>query len=261
LPTDLPADALAPPEVSIVVPVHGAYAHTRMCLASIRAHGRDVALEAVVVDDASRDDTAARLTEWAARWPALRVITNETNRGFARSANRGVAESKAPIVVVLNNDTVVPEGALARLARLVRGDPSLGLVGAVSNDSGADASIPAAYDSLAAFRAFAARQADLRGDEIEDHARLSLFCAALRKETWDRMGGLDEDFGPGGFEDDDLCMRLRHAGLRVVVAPGVFVHHAGGATLRKVPPGDYVHAFESARLRFERKWGVRWRPP
>jgi hypothetical protein len=59
---------------------------------------------------------------------------------------------------------------------------------------------------------------------------LSFFCVALRRDVLDRVGMLDEDFGLGFYEDDDYCMRARHAGYKLICAEDVFVYHRGGGS-------------------------------
>ena len=90
---------------------------------------------------------------------------------------------------------------------------------------------------------------------------VALFCMALRRETWDRVGELDERFGTGLFEDDDYSMRLTRAGLRLGCVEGVLVHHFGEASFGDlVPDGTYARLYERNRARFQRKWGTEWKP-
>ena len=88
-----------------------------------------------------------------------------------------------------------------------------------------------------------------------------MFCVAMRRDVFERVGPLDEQFGLGQFEDDDYAMRVRRAGYRVVCADDVFVHHFGEASFgRLAPSGEYAEQVDRNRRLFEAKWGVEWTP-
>ena len=63
--------------------------------------------------------------------------------------------------------------------------------------------------------------------------RLTGFCLLHTREVLERIGFLDENFGLGCYEDFDYCVRIRQAGLRLVVAQDVFIHHHGGAAFKE----------------------------
>ncbi|HTY43276.1 MAG TPA: glycosyltransferase, partial [Thermoanaerobaculia bacterium] len=98
------------PVVSVVVVTYGGLELTRACLASLLERETWPRLDVVVVDNASTDGTPEYLAEVARRDPRVRVIANRENRGFAAANNQGIALSAGEIVVLLNNDTVVPPG-------------------------------------------------------------------------------------------------------------------------------------------------------
>src|SRR5207253_2543459 len=94
-----------------------------------------------------------------------------------------------------------------------------------------------------------------------DIAMLAMFCTAGRRTTFDRLGPLDEEYGVGMFEDEDYAARARAAGLRLICAEDVFVHHFGQASLGRVlDPAGYEDVFSRNRSRFESRWQVRWHP-
>jgi hypothetical protein len=89
----------------------------------------------------------------------------------------------------------------------------------------------------------------------------TMFCVAMRRDVYEDLGPLDEQFETGLFEDDDYSMRARAAGLRVVCAEDVFVHHFGQASIGKLAAlEEYGPLFEANRHKWEAKWGVAWRP-
>ena len=86
-------------------------------------------------------------------------------------------------------------------------------------------------------------------------AKLSGFCLLMKRAVYEAIGGLDERFGIGFFDDDDLAERARRAGFELAVAHDLFIHHFGSRTFY----GNGIDAEklldENAR-RFADKWGV-----
>ena len=90
---------------------------------------------------------------------------------------------------------------------------------------------------------------------------LAMFCFAIRRETHERVGPLDEQYHIGMFEDDDYAVRLRKQGYRLICAEDVFVHHFGGVSLGSLlASGQFQKLLKANRERFERKWGIKWQP-
>ena len=118
------------PEISVVVPVRdeeGAAAPLAREIASAFA-GR--AVEIIFVDDASRDETRARLLALKAELPGLRVLAHGHNAGQSRAVRTGVLAARAPVVVTLDGDGQNDPADAPRLVRsLLAGPPGLGLVG------------------------------------------------------------------------------------------------------------------------------------
>jgi GT2 family glycosyltransferase len=161
--------------------------------------------------------------------------------------------------VFLNNDTIVTRGWITRLLRHMHHDPTIGMVGPVSNAVGNEAQIDVSYTAVDGIDAFAAkycRQHDGQGFEIP---MLALFCAAIKRELLEQLGGLDECYETGMFEDDDLAMRVKAGGYRIFCAEDVFIHHFQRATFKLLQPDVYRRIFEENRRKFEARWG-QWKP-
>ena len=257
LPRPLGVGATAP-EVSIVVTTSSNLPFLTLCLRSVLCHGRCPSFEVVVVDNGSRDGTRSYLEQVSDGDPRVRPLFNDGNRSFAAATNQGVAAATGATLVLLNDDTLVPQGWLARLVRHLD-DPAVGIVGAVSNRAGNEAQLDTDYRTYAEFRCFAADRSRDHAGELTDIRTVTMFCAGIRRAVWDRVGVLDERFEVGMFEDEDYAMRLRTAGWRVVCAEDSFVHHFGQATLGRLAATDqYGPLFHANRRRWEAKWGRPW---
>ncbi|MGY1643923.1 glycosyltransferase family 2 protein [Geodermatophilus sp. SYSU D00703] len=245
------------PAESVVIVSYDNLVFTRMCLESVLAT-TDEGTEVIVVDNASADGTPTYLQEMATRIARIRPILNDANRGFVRAANQGLAAARGQLLVLLNNDTILPPGWLDGLTAHLA-DGSVGMVGPVTNAAGNEAQIPAPYRTYGELLAFA-DSISRQPPQPVDIPVLTMFCVAMRRDRYLTVGDLDERFGLGMFEDDDYAERMRAADLRVVCAQDVFVHHFGEASFGKlVPTGEYGELFRANRQRFTEKWGRPWR--
>ncbi len=249
---------IAAPEASVVVVTYENMVLTRLCLETVLGLTTAPPYELIVVDNGSRDATLPYLEGLAERHANVRVIANRNNLGFARAANMGLAASSGRILVLMNNDTIVTPGWLARLARHLS-DSTVGLVGPTTNNAPNEARIPAHYKTFGELMAFAdGRDNEMRANDMD---RITMFCAALRRDVYESVGPIDELYAVGMFEDDDYSLRVRLEKYRIVCAEDVFVHHFGEATIGALfSTGEHHRIFETNRQRFETKWNTSWKP-
>ncbi len=243
------------PKASVIVVTHDGLTLTRLCLESLLANTEVSDYELIVVDNASSDDTPAYLRALARAHPRVRVRLSDRNLGFAAACNRGMAMARGRALVLLNNDTIPPRWWLGDLLRHLA-DPLVGAVGPVTNRICNEAQIEAGYGLYGELMRFAWERRERHAGERRDIPTLTMFCFALTRSTWERIGPIDERFGLGTLEDDDYCLRIRRAGLRLVSAEDVFVHHFDkGSFGELVSAGEYDALLRENRARFERKWG------
>ena len=240
------------PVASIVIPAWNAWDHTRRCLQSLHST-LGPSDQVVVVDNGSTDGTREALAGYL--W--VEVVANDENRGFAGGCNDGAANARGDVVVFLNSDTIVPAGWLDELlAPFDRND--VGAVGPCSDNVSGRQRTPAVPDpdeDPRAFFEFAEEWRTIHSGRTSDAGRLTGFCLAVRKAVFDELGGFDERFEIGGFEDDDLCRRVRQRDLRLLISHGSFVHHRAHASF-DANDVDWRTTQQENRVRFEEKWGI-----
>jgi GT2 family glycosyltransferase/glycosyltransferase involved in cell wall biosynthesis len=244
------------PVVSIVIPVFNKFRTTYNCLRSIAAHPPDCSFELLVVDDGSHDET---LFGASIASGAVRFIRNSSNEGFVRACNLGARHAKGEYLFFLNNDTLVRPAWLDELVSTFERTPNCGIVG--SKLLFANGSLQEAGGII--WRLGDGWNWGRRADPNDPRFCYLRSCdyvsgAALmiRRELFERLGGFDDLFAPGYYEDSDLCFRAREAGERVLVQPTSQIIHLEGLTAGVDLHGE---GMKRCQLVNQRKFYERWK--
>jgi len=238
--------------------------HLVACVRSLRREGVG---EIVVADNSSRDGSEAALarSDSEARW-----LPTGANLGFGAAANRAVAATTGPYVLVLNPDTVIHPGTIAALTAALDAEPRLAAVGPqMDNPDGSVYPSARRFPDLvtATGHAFVGlirpdnrftrryRMLDTDPDRAAAAAGgtspvdwVSGAAMMVRRSAFEAVGGFD----PSYFmyvEDVDLCWRWRQAQWLVGYTPAGRVTHAVGASSRQVPY-RMIAAHHRSLLRF-----------
>ena len=240
------------PVVSIILITYNQINYTLECLESVKEFTNG-SYEILVVDNASDDDTVNRLRSR----DDLKLIENKRNFGFPAAVNQGINHSRGKYICILNNDTVLTKGWLERMIVVAETDPGIGLVGPISNEvSGLQIDKDAKYTSIKEMRSYAKKVLLKNKNEILHFPRIAFLCTLIKKEVIDKIGGLDERFSPGNYEDDDFCLRAQIAGFKTVIAKDVFIHHYGSKSFKADGEIKYAERLEINKQKFIDKWGV-----
>ncbi|HEX4122408.1 MAG TPA: glycosyltransferase [Verrucomicrobiae bacterium] len=249
------APVLEKPEVTVVIPTFNKIELTRKCLEALRASTPAPRHDIIVVDNGSTDGTQEflRAEEAAGR---LRAILNTENVGFAKACNQGAAAAFGRYIAFLNNDTEPQANWLGPLFSLVEGDPSVAVAGSkllYPNGTIQHAGVALAdcwdHDPLLAFHLFANEKADFPlANQRRVYQAVTAASMLVRKTCFDEVGGFDEQYW-NGYEDVDLCLRLRQRGWLAVYEPAsVVIHHESQSG-----PERFRRVGENIEL-FHRKW-------
>lgn len=235
----------------------------RACLESVLCQETSAALEIWVVDNASHDGSAAMVRH---QFPAVRLIENQENAGFARANNQAIAASSGRYVLLLNSDTVVHPGALDALLRFMEAHPEAGAAGPhILNPDGSQQISCYPFPTLARELWFLLHLDHLRPYGAYDMRRWNTdqpravdavlgACLITRRPILEQVGALD----PAYFmysEEIDLCFRIRQAGWRIYWAPQASIVHYGGQSTQQVAASMFMQLYRSKVLFFRKNQG------
>ena len=237
------------PTISVVTPLWGGEDDIKRCLDSLAPlHEEKLLHEVIVVDNASPDNAAII----ASAYPFVTMLRNDENRGFAAASNQGAEVASGELLLFLNSDTIVSRSGMIRLVESLQKSHIIGAVGPFSNNASGAQGIASSYTRLETIEMFVDEFAQRSTSDL-DVDFLVGFCMLIRRTAWDEVGGFDEQFGMGGFEDNDLSYRFRRKGYRLVVASQSFVHHSGSKTFKRMSV-DVQKLFEENARKFHEKW-------
>ena len=230
-------------DISIIIVSYNTADLTAACLESVFASQR-VSYEVFVVDNASKDGSAETIRK---KFSSVRLIANETNRGFGAANNQVLSECNGRLVVFLNPDTMVEPESLYTMAAFMDAHPKVGLAGTrVLNPDGTQ------QDSVSyRYPGHRYGAADL-GSLPGDIACVLGACMIARADLLRELGGFDEDFFLYG-EDQDLCLRIRKRGFEIGLVDDAIIMHHGGQSERNTLPEEVVRKKILAEYLFYRK--------
>ena len=219
--------AVAEPTIAVVIPAFNKWDVTRRCLESLVRCDPDVALQVIVVDDASTDETAASV----AALPGIDLVRNGVNAGFVGSCNRGALLCRAPYLHFLNNDTEVTTNSLRALVRRMESDARIGIVGSklIYPDGRLQEAGGIIWSDASGWN-YGRTDSPLRPEYnfTRDVDYVSGASLMVRADLFASLGGFDRRYAPGYYEDADLCFAVRALGCRVVYEPRSVVTHYEG---------------------------------
>lgn len=240
------------PLVSVVMVLYGGGELALRAIAALEAN-TDPCYELVLVDNASPDDSPDRVEEQV---EGATLIRNEVNRGFGDASNQGAELARGEFLCLLNSDALVQPGWLPPLLETLAGPRAGAAVPLYLNDDGTVQEAGSVIDSLGYAHAVGG------GTQPDDFANrfkrevdfASAACMVIRRDLFAELGGFDEAYSPGYFEDADLCFRLSRRGLRTVFEPRSKVVHVRHGSQS---PESARALMERHREIFVARWGER----
>jgi GT2 family glycosyltransferase len=266
-------------DLSIVILNYNTLDHLRACLRALQVEGStslcggSVETEVIVVDNASTDGSAEMV---AAEFRWVRLTRSPHNGGFAFGNNQALRDCSGDTVLLLNPDTLMPPGGIARLLECLEAHPEAGVVGPKllrpdgSMHLAGRRSFPT--PSVAFYRLSGLSRLfphsprfgryNLTFVDPDRAIEVDSVCGAcllVRRAVIRRVGLLDERFFMYG-EDLDWCLRTRQAGWTVRYEPAIVVQHQHGAASRKRALRTTYHFFRAMDLFYRKHYIGRYHP-
>jgi len=201
-------DTQATPEISVIIPAYNSARTLGLCLESVLRQ-RDSSAEIIVVDDGSTDSTL----EVASAYP-VKVVEMGDNRGPAAARNRGVEVACGELLLFVDSDVTLADGALARARRDMQEVGVDAVIGSYDDE-------PAHRSTLSLFKNLAHHHFHQR-----PNPEVTTFwgaCGIIRRDRFLAVGGFDERID--GIEDVELGYRLAAAGAKIRIDPQLQVKH------------------------------------
>lgn len=214
------------PLVSIIVLAYNHLDYTKLCIDSLYRYTSHIDFELILINNGSSDGTE----EYFCSLPDAIKIGFPKNIGVDKAINYGFRMARGKYTLNLSNDIVVTSNWLDNLITCAESDKKIGMVVPVCGASSNNQQVDLNYHSLEEMQQFAKEYNVSNPNLWEERIKLVTYTCLFRTEVQKAMGGFDEAFNPGAYDDDAISFRIRRAGYRLILAKDTYVHHFGSVT-------------------------------
>ena len=220
--------------IDVIIPVYDGFEETTRCINSVLNNKNATRFNLLVIEDCSPSPAIKSYLQELSKKGLIELLVNEQNRGFVRTANRGMSLHPDRNVLLLNSDTEVANDWLDRLVKHAESDSHIATITPFSNNAEI-CSFPRYCQPNPLFLGLSVDDIDavfssLPACQVDVPTGVG-FCMFIRREALNDVGMFDEKaFGLGYGEENDFCMRASALGWRHVTCTNVFVFHDGGVS-------------------------------
>ena len=248
--------------ISIVIVNWNTKHFLKGCLDSIPASCGELSYEVVVVDNASTDGSVEFLQT---KYPGVELIKNTTNKGYAKACNQGADKVSGKYIFILNPDTVLSDNCISKLYDFSEKESWVGIVGPqllgrngkVQNSVRRFPTLGRMLikDTIIGFLWPWGRKERLVWklplDKPSSIEQVSGAAFLIKREIWNGMGGMDNEFFMF-YEEVDLCRRVKETGYNIFYFPEAKISHLGGGSRHQVPTAVFYYSLRSMFIYFDK---------
>lgn len=247
-------------DLSIIIVNFNTRDFLRDCLTSIFSQKAKMDFEVWVVDNASQDQSVQMVEK---EFPKVKLIKNKENLGFAKGNNSALQKSRGKYLFLLNTDTVVKEGSIAKIVDFMGKNPQAGALGLkiFNPDGSPQPSVGIFYNLFSAFLMLFGGESlgflRTSPSEIKEVDWVAGAALVVRREILNKTGLLDENLFMY-MEEVEWCYRIKKAGLKIFFYPGAQVIHYERASSSK---SAAILGIYKGLIYFYQKHEPKWKLP
>jgi GT2 family glycosyltransferase len=232
------------------------------CLTSVYAQTEGISYEVIVVDNASSDDTPDSVAE---KFPDVRLIRNDVNKGFSSANNQGICESAGKRIALLNPDTRLIENSFQKICGYLQEHSEYSILGPGIIDESSRQSPTRLWEDTpndAAWKILGLYNPNdelLRMSDTKEALVISGCCFVIDRELFEEIGLLDENYFLYN-EEDDFCRRAREQGKRICFFPETSIQHLIGKSTHQPEHREKVilEAYKSNLYFYSKYYSCGW---
>ena len=257
--------------VSIIIPVYGRFDLLKKCLDAIPDALGDLSYEVIIIDNASPIEEKGDFYPKAVLPPNTKVIFNSKNMGFPAACNKGFKLCSGALLFFLNSDVILNKGSIEILVRAMD-SPGVGVAGMkllfpsegeLSEAQLKHSVVQRSPDTIQHVGLFTNIHGDVthmylgwradhpRANKLRDVFAVTGAAFMTRKQLYKELGGFDEIYGMGTYEEVDFCMKVKEQHLKIIVEPAAVGIHYTGATGEKF---QMAFPLNKNRTVFTQRW-------
>jgi len=234
------------------------------CLRSVYEETRGIDFEIIYIDNASTDGSVEMVTQ---KFPQVKIIRNNENRGFIIASNQGIERAKGRYVLLLNSDTIILDNAITKTVKFADKHPDSAVFGCkvLNPDRTLQRSCHMFHSVLNLFLSatylykifpkskFFGRE-EMTWWDYNDAREVEVIvgCYSLvRKKAIEQVGLMDDIYFFYG-DDVDWCYRFKQSGWKVIFTPDPKIIHYGGQNTKQMEEAFFLQ-LQGAKLMFMRK--------